>query len=218
MILIKVVICDDMTLLAESLKIVVEGDPMIEVVGLAKNGYEAYELCKTENPDIVILDIKMPECDGINGTKLIKSYNKNIKVIILTTFCSDENVSEAIRNGADGFITKGLGPVQLQQTIKSIYMGLGIIEQNDIWDRVKKSMYAPEHKLSKELIFEKFHITSREIEIIRHIVDGKGYRELSKELYVSEGTARNYVSEIIQKLGLKDRIQLAIFAVKNKIV
>ena len=109
--MIRVVICDDMPLLLQSLKIVIEGDPMLKVVGLAQNGYEAYELCKKENPDIVLIDIKMPECDGILGTKLIKSYNENIRVIILTTFSSDENVTAAIKNGADGYITKELSPV-----------------------------------------------------------------------------------------------------------
>jgi DNA-binding NarL/FixJ family response regulator len=214
---IKIVIADDVPLLKESLKLVIEDDPDIKVVGLASNGREAFEICKKEKPDIVLMDLMMPDCNGIEGTKLIKSFNKNIKVVILTLFNSDDNLSEAIKNGADGYITKDIGPKELQQTIRSIYMGLGII-QNDLMGTVARRINSVDPLQDREIIYEKFNLNEKEVEIIKYIVDGKSYKELSKILLISEGTVRNSISNILQKLGLKDRIQLAIFAVKNKLV
>lgn len=215
--MIKIVIADDVPLLKESLKLVIEDDPDIKVVGLASNGREAFEICKKEKPDIVLMDLMMPDCNGIEGTKLIKSFNKNIKVVILTLFNSDDNLSEAIKNGADGYITKDIGPKELQQTIRSIYMGLGII-QNDLMGTVARRINSVDPLQDREIIYEKFNLNEKEVEIIKYIVDGKSYKELSKILLISEGTVRNSISNILQKLGLKDRIQLAIFAVKNKLV
>lgn len=136
---------------------------------------------------------------------------------ILTLFNSDDNLSEAIKNGADGYITKDIGPKELQQTIRSIYMGLGII-QNDLMGTVARRINSVDPLQDREIIYEKFNLNEKEVEIIKYIVDGKSYKELSKILLISEGTVRNSISNILQKLGLKDRIQLAIFAVKNKLV
>ncbi len=215
--MIKVVIADDVPLLKESLKLVIEDDPDIKVVGLARNGREAFEICKKEKPDIVLMDLMMPDCNGIEGTKLIKSFNKNIKVVILTLFNSDDNLSHAIKNGADGYITKDIGPKELQQTIRSIYMGLGII-QNNLMDTVARRINSIDPFQDREIVYEKFNLNEKEVELIKYIVDGKSYKELSKILLISEGTVRNMISNLLQKLGLKDRIQLAIFAVKNKLV
>ena len=214
---IKLVIADDIPLLKESLKIVIEDDPDMKVVGLAQNGREAFELSRKEKPDIVLMDLVMPVCNGIEGTKLIKSFNKNIKVIILTLFNSDDNLSQALKNGADGYITKDIGPMELQQTIRSIYMGLGII-QNNLMESVAKKMDSSDLLQSTDLIYAKYNLNDRDIEIMKLIVDGNSYKDMSKKLYASEGTVRNMVSDLLHKLELKDRIQLAIFAVKNKLV
>ncbi|TYQ16592.1 UNVERIFIED_CONTAM: DNA-binding NarL/FixJ family response regulator [Acetivibrio alkalicellulosi] len=215
--MIKVVIADDIPLLKESLKHVLEDDPDIKVVGMAKNGREAYKICLQEKPDIVLMDLIMPDCDGIEGTRLIKDFNKNTKVVILTLFNSDDNLSRALKNGADGYITKDIGPKELQQTIRSLYMGLGII-QNNLMDNLVRRIDFDHPVYNKELVYEKFKLNEKEIEIIKLIVDGKSYKDMSKVLFASEGTVRNMTSNLLHKLDLKDRIQLAIFAVKNKLV
>lgn len=214
---IRIVIADDIPLLKESLKIVIEDDPDMKVIGLAQNGREAFEISRKERPDIVLMDLVMPVCNGIEGTKLIKSFNKNIKVIILTLFNSDDNLSQALKNGADGYITKDIGPMELQQAIRSIYMGLGII-QNNLMESVAKKMDCSDLIQSTDLIYAKYNLNDRDIEIMKLIVDGNSYKDMSKKLYASEGTVRNMVSDLLHKLELKDRIQLAIFAVKNKLV
>ncbi len=184
---------------------------------MAKNGRDAFKICMQEKPDIVLMDLIMPDCDGIEGTRLIKAFNKNIRVVILTLFNSDDNLSRALKNGADGYITKDIGPKELQQTVRSLYMGLGII-QNNLMDNLVRRIDSSDPVYNKELIYEKFNLNEKEIEIIKLIVDGKSYKDMSKVLFTSDGTVRNMTSNLLHKLDLKDRIQLAIFAVKNKLV
>ena len=120
----------------------------------------------------------MPDCNGIEGTKLIKSFNKNIKVVILTLFNSDDNLSHAIKNGADGYITKDIGPKELQQTIRSIYMGLGII-QNNLMDTVARRKNSIDPFQDRRL-YKKSSISIKKVELIKIIVMEKVIKELSK--------------------------------------
>ncbi len=212
--MVKVIIVKDMDILRESLKYMIESDSEMEVVGLACNGQEAYELCKEHHPDIVLMDIKMPGCDGFEGTKLIKSSFPNIKVLILTTFEDEKSVFDAISCGVDGYITKDILPHQLQQSIKSVILGLGIVKRNIMSSVVKNS----DSNTQKDMDIDALNLTDKEKTLIRLVVEGKSYRDMGKETCLSEGYIRNMVSDIIIKLKLKDRVQLAVFAVKNKIV
>src|SRR5690554_2342466 len=127
--MIKVLIVDDQIILRESLKFIIEQDKDINVIGLAGNGKEAFSLCEQLNPDVVLMDIMMPKCDGVEGTRLIKSKYKEIKVIILTTFNDEGNVTRAIKNGADGYVLKDISPDQLILTVKSVFKGYSIMHQ-----------------------------------------------------------------------------------------
>lgn len=212
--MIKVIIAEDMDILRESLKYMIESENDMEVVGLAHNGKEAFELCGKHKADVVLMDIKMPCCDGLEATRLIKSSFPDTKVLILTTFEDEESISMAIKCGADGYITKDILPKQLQQSIKSIMMGLSVVKRNIMNSVVTHHDVSNQNDISPEAL----NLKDKEKILIRLVVEGKSYKEMGKEICLSEGYVRNMVSEILIKLNMKDRIQLAVFAVKNKIV
>ncbi len=214
--MIKVMLVDDQTMLRQSLKFIIEQDSKIEVVGLAGNGKEAFELCREVLPDVVLMDIMMPECDGVEGTRLIKSKYPSVKVIILTTFNNDENVKNALKNGAAGYILKDLDPDDLILAIKSVAKGMSIMHQN-VFDSVVKRVNEEEEK-APEKTKSAVHLTDREISVIRLIVDGKSNKEIGAILFITEGSVKNVVTGILEKIGLKDRTQLAVYAVKNHLV
>ena len=222
--MIKVIIADDQLILRESLKFIIEQDDEIEVLDCVGNGYEALKLCEQLDPkNTVLMDIMMPECNGIEGTRLIKDkFKDSIKVFVLTTFNDDENISKAINNGADGYILKDILPVELVLAVKSAAHGFGIFHQSavktalgrnklitntdqcsDIWQCVEKS--------------DVIDLTDREKSIIRLIVDGKNNKEIALELCITEGTVKNVMTVILEKLKLRDRTQLAIYAIKNNL-
>lgn len=213
--MIKLLVADDSAILRNGLKIILEQDEDIEVVACAENGFEAYEMCKKHKPDVVLMDIRMPKSDGVEGTRLIKSFNENIKVIILTTFDDKNTISKAIEKGADAYVLKDIKDNDLINTIKSAANGFNIMQ-----DRVYKnirSVYKPSGATTKSKKYENI-ITDREKEIIKLIVDGYDNKEISQKLFVAEGTLRNSISVILNKLELKDRTQLAVFAIRNDIV
>ncbi|MCX7708591.1 MAG: response regulator transcription factor [Clostridia bacterium] len=215
--MIKVVIADDQVILRESLKFIVEQDPEIEVVGCAGNGREALKQCDQLIPNIVLMDIMMPGCDGVEGTRLIKEKYSSIKVLILTTFNDDENISKALKNGADGYILKDIKPEELILAIKSVARGLGIIHKNAMSSVVKQFNSNQETGTQKDLNIN-VELTEREIGIIKLIVDGNNNKEIASELFLTEGSVKNIITGILAKLKLKDRTQLAVFAVKNNLV
>lgn len=209
--MIKIGIVDDQFILREGLKYIIESDSDFEVVGCATNGQEAMALCEHYQPDLILMDIIMPEVDGVEATQLIKAkYGARIKVVILTSFSDDDYIVKAIANGADGFILKDIQPMDLFRTIKSTVAGLSIIEEGSLSSMVKQL------KTTREI--PQIKLTDREKSVLRLIVEGKGNKEIALALFLTEGTIRNIVSGILRKLDLRDRIQLAIYAVKNELV
>ncbi len=212
--MINVVIADDETILRESIKYRLNSDESINIVGCAGDGHETIELCEKGNVDVVLMDIKMPKCDGIEATKIIKEKYSFIKIIILTTFANDESFKTAISNGADGYLLKDVTPDILINAIKNVHSNLKIIHDDvfqmlsDVKDTVsEENQHIYKHDLSE-----------KEILIVRYIVQGKSTQEMSKELFLSEGRVRNLIADILTKLKLRDRVQLAVYAIKNKIV
>ncbi|HEX9059160.1 MAG TPA: response regulator transcription factor [Clostridia bacterium] len=214
--MIKVIIADDQEIIREGIKYIIEQDAEVEVVGLAANGEDALLLCDSLSPDVVLMDIIMPGCDGVEGTRLIKEKYPNTKVIILTTFNMDENMTKSLENGADGYILKDIKPSELILAVKSAAAGLRILHKDAYPSIVKKVC---EHK--KTSVIQKVesvnNLTAREIGIINMVVEGMENRDIANELFISEGTVRNTISGILKKLNLRDRIQLAVFAIKNDI-
>lgn len=215
--MIKVIIVDDQVILRESLKFIIEQDNDIEIVGCTGNGKDALDMCDELLPDIVLMDLIMPVCDGVKGTKLIKAKHSQIKVIILTTYSDDENVSRALKNGADGYILKDIKPTDLVTAIKSTVKGLGVIHQNAFSSIVRQFNISSKPGNVREPS-QYIDLTDRELSVIQLIVDGKGNKEIALDLYLTEGSIKNIVSGILSKLKLKDRTQLAVFAVKNNLV
>ena len=215
--MIKVIIADDQLILRESLKFIIEQDNEIEVLGCAGNGYEALSLCEQLLPDIVLMDIMMPECNGIEGTRLIKEKFKDaIKIVVLTTFNNDENIVKSMNNGADGFILKDILPSELILAVKGAAHGFGIFHRS----AVKTAVGINKLERDTDKFSEKndvIDLTDREKSIIRLIVDGKNNKEIALELCITEGTVKNVMTIILEKLKLRDRTQLAVYAIKNNL-
>jgi len=219
--MLKVLIADDQKLLRESFKAIIENTKDILVVACAANGREAYELCGKYDPDVVLMDISMPVCNGTEATKLIKSNYPHIKVLMLTASDDEFDVSQAIKNGANGYILKTVGTEELVLSIKSISLGLQIIHQ-DVLRAASSDIHHIETKktTSNKVMVEGIDviITDRELDIIQMIVDGKDNKEIGAALFIAEGTVKNTITTIISKLQLKDRTQLAVFAIKKLLV
>jgi DNA-binding NarL/FixJ family response regulator len=208
---IRVIIVDDSLIFRETIASLLSQDPEILIVANASNGKEAYGKCKEYNPDIVLMDVRMPECDGIEGTKLIKSSFPEIKVIMFTTFEDKDYITEAIRYGAEGYIFKDSGQDHIRTVIKSVKKGYPVFHQK-VLNTVVQSI--------PEIISEKVNIdlTSTEKKILSYIVEGKSNKEISILLMLSEGRIRNIISDLFDKTGTCDRTQLAVFAVRNDLV
>lgn len=205
----KVLIVDDDALIRDSLKIILGLEDDIQVTGTACNGQEAFEICEKEIPDIVLMDIRMPVMDGVLGTKLIKNRFKDVKVLILTTFKDDEYIKEAVKNGAEGYILKNQSSDSIIESIRTVAKGNAVFHK-DVADTLS-SMLREENKKDPG----DFGITGREFEILKLIGEGLSNREISSKLFLSDGTVRNYVTGLLEKLQLRDRTQLAIFYVRN---
>lgn len=212
--MLKVLLVDDSEILLQSLKIILEQDPGLSVVGTAKNGIEALKLCENLSPQIVLMDVRMPECNGVEGTKLIKGKYPSIKVLILTTFDDQEYIQEAIHNGADGYVLKDINDQDLIAALKSTSKGFSII-QGTVFRTLKTQIKplvdeSPIHSLILD-----YDLSDRECNVIRLIINGFSNKLIASKLEISEGTARNVISNILTKLKLNDRTQLAVFAIKN---
>ncbi len=211
--MIKVIIADDQVLLRNSLKQIISIDEEIEVIEMAENGEDAINKCRILKPDIVIMDIEMPKMDGITALKIIKQKTPDIKVIILTTFDSKENILRSFLAGSDGYITKDTTPKQLIETIKCVSYGLIVIHNG-----VKEIMVDRFEKTSVNQNDMRNLLTEEELEIVEMIVYGKSNKQIASKFNYSEGTIKNKVSKIYEKLNVTDRIQLAVHTLKNGII
>lgn len=212
--MIKVAIADDQPLMREGLKYVIEQDSEIDVVGCASNGLEAYEICRKHRPDVVLMDLSMPEYDGIEGTRMIKDEFTDTKVVILTTFKNAGDVVQAMDKGADSYMLKDIDPEKLIISIKSVAQGLKVIHE-DAFRNYASCIRGYGEQARK---IDEFKLTERELEIIRLIVHGNSNKEIASNLQVTENVVRNTISGVLSRLNLQDRTQLAVFSLKNRIV
>ena len=205
----KVLIVDDDALIREGLKILLEIEEDFLVVGTASNGQEAFEMCQKEKPDLVLMDIRMPVMDGVLGTKLIKSHFKDIKVVILTTFKDDEYIKEALKSGAEGYILKNQPADSIIESLRAVGKG-SIVLEREVANALSSML-----KEGKKVAPERLDISQRELGILKLVGEGLSNREIAERLNLSEGTTRNYVTGLLEKLGFRDRTQLAIFYIRN---
>lgn len=208
---IKLLIVDDEELIREGLKLMLSIYDDVKVVDTAKNGYEALEVCKTNDIDVVLMDIRMKDCDGVMGTRLIKEQFSRIKIIILTTFNDKEYIEEALKYGAFGYMLKDSSHDVIYEGIKTAYKGNMVVHP----DVAIKMM---ENRWNIKSDIGKYNLIEKEIKIIEAIGKGLTNKEIAEELFLSEGTIKNNITNILSKLQLRDRTQIAIFAFKNGIV
>lgn len=209
---IKVLIVDDEKLIRKGLKIILSSYEDLEIVGDVSDGYEALEFCKQNNVDVVLMDIRMKLCDGVLGTRLIKEYNPKISVLILTTFNDDKYIKDAMSFGASGYLLKDSSDEILYEGIRSSFTGNIVLDKNII----SKVIYFTSTHSSVDVKTE-YNLNEKEITIIKLISKGLSNKEISSELFLSEGTIKNNITNILNKLNLRDRTQIAIFAFKKNI-
>jgi len=214
--LIKVLIADDQELIRTSLQIVLSNQENIEVTDVVANGQEVMRSVYRNKPDVILMDIRMPKMDGVQCTKIIKENYPQIKIIILTTFDDDEYVYNALKYGASGYLLKGVSIDDLVKAIHTVYSGRAMINP-DIATKVVKLFsqmakgYNPIEVGKKEVET----LTRTEWKIIEQVAYGFSNKEIADTLNLSEGTVRNYLSTILSKLKLRDRTQLAIWAIQS---
>lgn len=209
--MIKVLIADDVEILRRGLEAVLSLDKDITVVGQAGNGKEALEMCIKRSPDVVLMDMRMPEYDGEYGTRQIKAHFPDIKVLVLTTFDDSETVQKAVACGADGYILKEMENEKIINAVKTVHGGINVFGAG-VFSSIKQTMPVPRSSAAD------FELSERDRELMTLICDGCDNKEIAAKLFLAEGTVRNNISRLLEKLGLKDRTQLAVFAVKNNLV
>ncbi|QTD40205.1 response regulator transcription factor [Sporosarcina sp. Te-1] len=215
--MINVLIVDDQPLIREGLSSLLNLQDDIHIVGTAVEGADALRQASRLEPDIVLMDIRMPGINGVEGTKLIREKLPHIKVLILTTFNDSELIFDALEEGASGYLLKDMPTETIAKAISTVYHG-GVVLPKDFTahllaegrikqaEKITERVSVPPQGLSE--------LTIREREVLQYLGQGLNNKEVAEGLFITEGTVKNHVSNIIHKLGLRDRTQAAVFAVR----
>jgi DNA-binding NarL/FixJ family response regulator len=229
---IKVLIADDNSFIREGMKIILTTFDEFEVVGTAEDGAEAVEFCRNNEVDVVLLDVRMPNMNGVEATRILTAQTK-VKSLILTTFDDDEFILDAVKAGARGYLLKNNDPEQIRDAIKSVYNDHHVL-QDVVLDKIKLNLLAggasspssgstidisPMHASSSAIPFNQSGhsainrsiFTERELDVMAQIANGLSNKEISKKLFISEGTIANYITSVLNKTGLEHRTQIAIY-------
>jgi len=214
--MIKVAIADDQELIRNSLEIIIGSEEDMEVVCIAENGAELLEAIEENLPDVILMDIRMPKVNGVECTKVIKTKYPQVKIIVLTAFEDDEYIFNAIKYGANGYLLKGVTTKELKDSIRMVYekgapINPGIAEKLfNYFSQMARGELSIMSDTDMEPMFSR-----NELQIIQYIGQGLSNKEIAKKMMLSEGTCRNYTSEILNKTNLRDRTQIAIFAIQS---
>jgi DNA-binding NarL/FixJ family response regulator len=205
---IRVLVADDQSMVRAGFRMLLAGEDDIEVVAEASNGLEAVEKAARFNPSLVLMDIRMPELDGLQATQRILAADKAARILILTTFDLDEYVFEALRAGASGFVLKDDSPEQLIAAIRTVADGEALLSPTVTRRVIQKFVRTPHPAPPTELE----ELSERERDVFRLMVRGLSNGEIGSELYISETTVKTHVTHILQKLKLRDRVQAVVLA------
>ncbi len=215
----RLLIAEDYALVREGLRAMLSGEPDLEVVGEAKNGREAVEACRALNPDLVLMDVRMPEMDGLQATRAIKVAQPAVSVLMVTTHQDPDYLLEAVRAGAAGYVLKEVSRRELLESVRRVINGESTLDQGVAMRLLARLSEAPAPPAEPNLATSdatrqklSVRLSDREIEALRLIAVGKTNREIAQELMVSLSTVKTYVQRIIKKLGVSDRTQAAVRA------
>ena len=212
--MIRLIICDDQEVVCQGLNAILGTADNLEVVGIGNNGLEALDLVEKKKPDVVLLDLKMPIMNGIHAAKAIKEKYPQTKVLVLTTYDADAWLFDAIRNGADGYLLKDTSREALIHAIEEVHEGKTPLDSKvagKLFLQLSKQVLPGETTLGQDL-------TDREKEILKLVSHGMTNADIAQILFLSEGTVRNYVSSILEKLDVDDRTQAAVLALRYGLV
>lgn len=214
--MIKVMIADDQELIRDSLKIVLEQNEDMQVTALASDGEECLEKLREQQPDVILMDVRMPGLDGVQATRLIKARYPGVRIIVLTTFDEDEYVFNALKYGASGYLLKGVSVAELSQAVRTVVSG-GAMINPEVAGKVVKlfSQMAQKGSLTETSPSGAEKLSRTERNIAQLVGHGLSNKEVAVKLSLSEGTVRNGLSSALAKLDLRDRTQLAIWAVQS---
>ncbi|MFF1994513.1 response regulator [Bacillus mycoides] len=211
--MIRIMIVDDQSLIRDGLAMILNLRPELEVVGTASDGDEVVQKVKQLQPEIILMDIRMPRMNGVEGTRLVREEFPYIKVLMLTTFSDSELIFEALEQGASGYLLKDMETDAIAQAILTVHSGGVVLPQDitaQIIEELKKTKVAVECNPPEQLK----QLTEREVDVLRAIGLGLNNKEIAEKLFITEGTVKNHVSNLISKLELRDRTQAAIYAVR----
>lgn len=223
----RIAIIDDQRILAEGLKMLLGSEPDIEVLGIGENGQEAVELAKAMKPDIMLIDIQMPVMNGVEAIKQISRACPSVKCVILTTFMDDDYIYEGLSSGAVGYLLKDASPQEIAKALRVVDQGGALIEphvaakmisrftalsEGALTDQSKGSPQGSSAENQPVNVFSE--ITERELEIVKLVSEGLSNVEIAETLFITEGTVKNNLTRVLQKLELRDRTQLAIHYIK----
>ncbi|NLN69390.1 MAG: response regulator transcription factor [Chloroflexi bacterium] len=212
--MIKVLICDDQEIVREGLQHILEADPGIQVVGIASDGFEALEVAAEKQPDLVLMDLKMPQMNGIQATRKLRELYPQMQILILTTYTDDEWLFDAIRSGASGYLLKDRPSKELIEAIKGTMAGEAYIDPS-VARKVLENVTQP-HAMKKSQT--KLSLSPREEEILQLLTMGLYNSDIAQRLFLSEGTVRNYMSDLFSKLDVSDRTQAVLVALRSGLV
>jgi DNA-binding NarL/FixJ family response regulator len=216
--MVKVLIADDQALVRTGFRMILDAEDDVEVTGEAADGLEAIAAARSERPDVILMDVRMPNMNGIEATRRLvdKDDVDPIRVLILTTFDLDEYVYDALRAGASGFLLKDAPPEDLVQAVRVVARGEGLIAPSITKRLIEEiAQRPPQHNAPPEALRS---LTQRELEVLQLVARGLSNQEIAKELFVSETTVKTHVGRVLMKLGVRDRVQAVVLAYESGIV
>ncbi len=211
--MISVLIADDQALVREGLRLMLDAEPDITVVGEAENGNDALAKTRGLDPDVVLMDVRMPELDGLEATARLVQAGMRARVLMLTTFDLDEYVYRAMKAGASGFLLKDAKREQLATAVRTVAAGESLLAPAITQRLIEDFCRRPPPGLGETAA----GLTERELGVVRLVARGLSNRELAKELYLSEATVKSHIARILAKLGVRDRVQIVVFAYESGI-
>jgi two-component system, NarL family, response regulator LiaR len=213
---IRLLICDDQAIVCEGLRAILEGVRDIEVVGVASNGLEAIELTRTRQPHLVLMDLKMPRMNGIQATKAICEQFPDVRILVLTTYADDDWVIDAVRAGAGGYVLKDTPQEDLLKAIRETMQGWSHIDPQVAPKLLKHVASQGDRVVEDRNLLSQ--LSEREREVLGLLASGLSNTDIAQRLFLSEGTVKNYVSSIFAKLGVAERTQAALLAIRAGLV